>query len=737
MIIMKQAIYRAVLWCATGLAVLSTHEQAVAQAVVLEPISIMAVPRARRDSWGTPLPPGALARAGTARMRSMRGFRRALFSPDGTRVWAWAVTDESDELHIWEYPRGRELSMRAFAEMDRSDFKAFSPDGKSGAWVSLRALTAGDVILADVSTGQEIRRFPGHGDSNVTVAFSADGAHLLAADRNRTAPLVRIWDIRSGKELRRFSSKDPDVKWLFALPKGEAWLASKSNYDLEIWGAADGKRRAVIKTGEQSMPNRAFSPDGKILATYVPNLSFWDTSSGKLLGQVPEDIWSVAFSRDSRLVATAGIDRDIVIRSAPTGKEVHRIAWPYRRHSISSIGLDFAPNGDILLVSGTDMTVHFFHIPTGKEVSPLEGHRLRVSCVAFSPDGKTLASAGNDGAIRLWDSKTGMAVGVLVRTPPNNFDPGNAEHDPWRQLAYWDRNRIAANTWGDEFLRVYDTVNGRELHKVKAGLPISSIALSPDRRTLAVTDGESAALTDAASGKQLRRFPPIPAPRVDPKSRLKVEGDINEHIAFSLDGRVLAQGCGDGLVHVWDVATGRHLQQLGRFRTPVCGVAFAPDGRLVAACGGSVVERPLDPELQQRRTKVLLEFAPSGVGLSSADIQEIYRKHGVGGPYHVNVPTDIGIRVWEVATGKQVLELKGHEHTVFSVGFSPNGRLLASGSKDGTIRVWDVATGQALGKFTDGNVPVNSVVFSPDGAMLASAMENGLAYTWDMRTTKP
>src|SRR5205807_8430557 len=138
----------------------------------------------------------------------------------------------------------------------------------------------------------------------------------------------------------------------------------------------------------------------------------------------------------------AGRGRNIAIWSVGDGHLIRSFSCPGRADELMVIPLAFAPNGKVLAVSGTDMTIHFFDVQTGTEVSPFEGHTLPIRAGSFSPDARTLASAGDDGAIWLWDSKTGEPLRVLAshaRPSPKPFVDQFAAGS-WRQIVYLDKN---------------------------------------------------------------------------------------------------------------------------------------------------------------------------------------------------------------------------------------------------------------------------------------------------------
>jgi WD40 repeat protein len=627
-------------------------------------------PEPRRDLYGDPLPPGAVARLGTVRLRHGDIIRAVAFAPDGKSA---ATCDSDGFAYIWDLATGKEM-------------RRFRP-GLSG--VSALAHTAAGRVLAlavskdglqlwDVNTGQSAGELIRVGEQCRCVGLSGDGKLAVTAkfgDRD-----VQLWDTDTGKELRR-------------IPTGH----TKRVEDVQL------------------------SPDGRLLAsTGWPEMSvrLHATRTGALLHHFTGEATpagGLAFAPDGEWVAGVQRERSILLWNVATGKVVRRFQQPRER----IVSVAFTADGKTL-ISGGDQ-VRFWDVATGKSIRQLTPPPRSGSHIALAPDGRMLATWGECELV-LWDLKAGRQRRLAV-----------GHQGPVHRVAVSPNGRLAATACFGDVARLWDLATGRELRQFP-GLGdegTAGVAFSADGRLLAIPDAVATVrLWNTDTGAEVRR--------------LAVERPMD--VAFSADGKVLVTASQGSVVHLWDPATGKKLRQLNlsAFRTGPGGgdfsVALSPDGQLLAAAGSAVVIWRLDSGKLWRR---LTEPARDGGGpVAFSPDGRLVAARGLS--KHNNT-----IRLWEAASGKEVATLCDKSTNCFtSIAFSPDGRTIAAGSLGfprggdvGKLVLWDLASGKELAARADHRGWLIDVTFTPDGRRLITGAYDTTALVWDvpalMRGTRP
>ena len=529
----------------------------------------------------------------------------------------------------------------------------------------------------------------GHLAGVTSVAFSPDSDRMVTASGDQTA---KVWESVSGRELHTFRGHSTPINSVAFSPDGRWIVTGSSDQTAKVWESASGRERLTLKGH----------------ATGIPRVLVYGE------GHPVRGNFAVAFSPDGQRIVTGSSDQTAKIWEAASGRELLTL----KGHSAPITFVAFSADGQRIVTGSEDKTGKVWESASGHELLTLTGHSDQIWSGAFSADGQQIVTGSDDKTAKIWEAASGRELLTL-----------RGHTDLIRSVGFSrDSQRIVTGSW-DQSAKVWEVASGRELFTLKGHSHlIRAVAFSPDgQRILTGSEDRTAKVWEVANSQELLT--------------LRGHTDLIKSVGFSPDGQRIVTGSWDQEAKIWEAASGRELLTLTGHTAPIISVAFSPDGSRIIT--GSLDQRGKVWAAVSGHELLTLNghsvgilpvaFARDGHPFLTGNFSVAFSPDG---RRIVTGSLDQTAKLWDAATGREMLTFKGHSAGIRSVAFSADSLRIVTGSDDKTAKVWEASSGRELLTLKHSH-RILSVAFSPDGQRIVTGGYDETAEVWESATGHP
>ncbi len=595
---------------------------------------------------------------------------------------------------------------------------AISPNGKQLAVASMIG-----IWLYDTHTGNEIALLTGHRTAVHSVAYSPDGRTIASGGGLGDDKSIRLWDTLTG-EHTVLSGNSGDVRTLAFSPDGNTLVSGDDDGNVKLWDVSTGESIQILSGFGEQVLSVVFSPDGNTVASAALDSTIlsWNVEDGQIKHKYfghTDWVRILAFSPDGTTLASGSRDGTIRLWDTATGQQKRILTDKENRYD----SIAFSPDGNTLAFSVYRKSkIEFLNVSTGKIEQTIHIPDGGVSKILYSPDKKTLVGMDWGGKIYFWNLENGENI-LTINGHTRNV----------RALAYSIDGKTLASTsglgialWDVEARQLTQTLHG---HQQSGIASIASLAFSPDNRTVAGADWNgNIYLWDYTTPIHIKT--------------LQGHTEGIRSITFSSDGSKLASTGNDHTIRIWNAENGEEMHKMIEDKGRAFSVAFSPDNLTLASGGFNGMIRFWNVETGEQKLTLpntgngwSIAYSPNGVLLATSGMQ-IKLWHTTSGECIQTLDLPINMDDMANLDRRQRFHLDMMGSMVESLAYSSDGKTIAGVGRNGMIHLWNIETGKKQHTFSGHKWTVNTLAFSPDGKTLASGSSDGTILLWDVQNSE-